>query len=169
MTLMSDWGCQVLNSPLRLYLIFRRRGSLQAKATSYILRPVYSDATQLNSMSSWVELCRFICSYVLSYDVMNKWMNNNNNNNNNNKRAFSCRSVFCLFFWSDCSATAGRIFTKSSPKDVSAFCQQWYPMKIGPQKFSRSKRPFLERKFRRLRTAAARKRGGILGKLKTLL
>ena len=39
-----------------------------------------------------------------------------------------------------------------------------------PPKKNGSKRPSLERKFRlrRLRTAAARKRGGILGKLKQL-
>jgi len=43
-------------------------------------------------------------------------------------------------------------------------------MKIPPQNGG-SKRPFLERKFRlrRFRTAAARKRGGILGKLKYLV
>ena len=56
---------------------------------------------------------------------------------------FSGRSIF--FFWCDCSATAGRIFTKSSSKDVfAALFVHRTSMKIGPPQFfcGRSRRPF---------------------------
>ena len=79
---------------------------------------------------------------------------------------------FCVcFFWRDCSATAGWMFTKSSPKDVFAvlFVNGGTPMKIAPSKKNYvAQTSIFERKFRlrRLRTAAACKRWGILGKLK---
>ena len=46
-------------------------------------------------------------------------------------------AVLCFFlFWRDCSATAGRIFTKSSPTDVFAvlFVNGGTPVKIHPPK-----------------------------------
>ena len=80
--------------------------------------------------------------------------------------------AFCFFsVWRDCSATAGRIFT-SLHQQTSLWCYFVnvfvVPHENRPARQRCSKRPFLERKFRlrRLQAAAARKRGGILGKLK---
>jgi len=87
---------------------------------------------------------------------------------------FCASSVFCFYFLltRNCLATAGRIFTNFSP-DVFAviFVNGGTPWKSVPQIFGGLKRPFLERKFalRRLWTTAARKRGGILRKLKELV
>jgi len=59
----------------------------------------------------------------------------------------------CFFFWHDCSATAGRIFTKSSPTDVFAvlFVTGGIPEKSAPpqkKKMGGPKSPFLDPKFR---------------------
>ena len=87
-----------------------------------------------------------------------------------------CRSVFFFvffFFWRNYSATAGLIFTKLSPIDVFAvlFVDGGITMKIGLPKFMGPKTFIAERKFRlrRFWTSGARKRGGILGKLKQLV
>jgi len=85
---------------------------------------------------------------------------------------FIMPSVFLFFFylWCDCSATAGRIFPKSST-DVLAvlFINGGTPMKSVPlpKKLGVHNVHFLEQKFwpRHLRTAAAWKQGGILEKL----
>jgi len=76
---------------------------------------------------------------------------------------------FFFIFWRDCSAIAGRIFTKSSSADVFVvlFINDGNPMKIGPSRnnFGRLKTSI----FGKENSNSARKRGGILGKLKHLV
>jgi len=87
---------------------------------------------------------------------------------------FSGRSV-CFFFLSTRLLSNGyMIFTKSPRKDVFTvlFINDRTPWKSAHRKqIGGSKRPLFKRKFRlrRLRTDAARKRGGILEKLKQLV
>jgi len=83
---------------------------------------------------------------------------------------------YCFFFRCSCSATAGRIFTESSPKDIFAvlFINVDTPTQSAPsppKKIGGLKRPFFEWKFTLhcFRVAAAPKRGGILGKLQQLV
>jgi len=93
------------------------------------------------------------------------------------ERDISCFTTCYVFLFFSSDVTAQQCLNGVSPNFFTAIFAVLFvigdtPIKIGlPQIFAAQNVHFLERKFRlcRLRTAAAQKREGILGKLKQLV